>query len=72
MHSVAHGLDKDSDTANWIISIATLPFSDVFATGSKDGFVRVWKCENQKFTQLFEIPVVILLKIKTYLYFRIN
>jgi ribosomal RNA-processing protein 9 len=54
----AHGSDERSDTANWIISVATLPFSDVFASGSNDGFVRVWKIENDKFKQVLEIPQV--------------
>ncbi|CAD5116412.1 DgyrCDS5303 [Dimorphilus gyrociliatus] len=29
---------------NWITSIAALSFSDLIASGSKDGFIRLWKC----------------------------
>ncbi|KAK9765008.1 pre-rRNA processing protein [Basidiobolus ranarum] len=39
----AHGIDELSQTPRWITSIASLKYSDVFATGSWDGHIRLWK-----------------------------
>ncbi|RYG64469.1 hypothetical protein EON64_13930 [archaeon] len=38
--SCAHG--KEAATDRWVTSLATLRSSDVFASGSHDGFVRIW------------------------------
>ncbi|KAK9883301.1 hypothetical protein WA026_001482 [Henosepilachna vigintioctopunctata] len=56
----AHGIDPTNGQANWICSIATLTNTDLFATGSCNGFVKLWKLgENFRSAQfLFEIPVV--------------
>lgn len=32
----------------WITALKAIPFSDVFVTGSWDGYVRVWKISNDK------------------------
>ncbi|XP_065909895.1 U3 small nucleolar RNA-interacting protein 2-like [Dysidea avara] len=43
----------------WVTAIATLPYTDLIASGSSDGFVRLWKC-GEKFKHLqylFSIPV---------------
>ncbi|XP_053214493.1 U3 small nucleolar RNA-interacting protein 2-like isoform X2 [Panonychus citri] len=55
---LAHG--EESSTANWIVSLATAVNTDLFATGSKDGHIRVWQCAPgfTKFELIFTIPVV--------------
>lgn len=47
---LAHGLvEHHSETEGtvsnprWIVSLACLPYSDVFASGSWDGTIRLWK-----------------------------
>lgn len=43
----------------WISCIASLPYSDVFATGSCGGFVRLWKVDNgRSFSAIKDIPLV--------------
>jgi len=37
-------LVPNAHSGKWISSVAALPFTDVLASGSSDGFVRVWKC----------------------------
>ncbi|VDK87537.1 unnamed protein product, partial [Onchocerca ochengi] len=38
----AHGRGAD-DQANWIVSVAARRYTDLIASGSCDGFVRLWK-----------------------------
>lgn len=46
-------------SGQWISAIAALPYSDLVASGSCDGFVRLWKVKNQSsFELIHEIPVV--------------
>lgn len=54
----AHG-KSSTGVANWISSIATLVNSDLIASGSCDGFIRVWKLEKayREIKLKFEIPV---------------
>lgn len=33
-------------TCNWITALAVCPNSDMFATGSGDGFIRIWQLET--------------------------
>ncbi|KAJ3331683.1 pre-rRNA processing protein [Blyttiomyces sp. JEL0837] len=49
-----------SNVCRWIVSLATLRYSDIFASGSCDGFVRLWKLSGDKksFTPLNKIPMV--------------
>jgi ribosomal RNA-processing protein 9 len=35
-------------TPRWITSLKTIPYSDVFFSGSWDGFVRVWRLSDDK------------------------
>ncbi|KAI8388884.1 WD40-repeat-containing domain protein [Radiomyces spectabilis] len=75
--SAAHGLNTthsesegDIDTPYWITALACIRYSDVFVSGSWDGFVRVWKlaADNKSFQQIAQIPVqgvVNSLQIKT-------
>lgn len=44
----AHGLDKEGN-GRWIASVAALPFTDLVASGSSDGKLKLWKVsENYK------------------------
>lgn len=54
----AHGVGSNGES-NWISAIATLLNTDVIASGSCDGFVRVWKLvgSNKEIKPMFEIPV---------------
>ena len=54
----AHGVDS-SGIPNWISALTTLKNSDIFASGSNDGFIRIWKAEFSKFgiTPLLTIPM---------------
>ncbi|KAK9703116.1 pre-rRNA processing protein [Basidiobolus ranarum] len=56
---VAHGIDELSQTPRWITSIASLKYSDVFATGSWDGQIRLWKLGGnlRNFAPLATIPM---------------
>lgn len=51
----AHG----SESSSWICSLAAIPHSDLFASGSNDGFIRLWKLSPTKksFSPLFSIPM---------------
>ncbi|CAG9786332.1 unnamed protein product [Diatraea saccharalis] len=53
----AHG--SENDTPRWITSIATLLNSDVFASGSYDNNIKLWKVGDayRKITPLFSIAV---------------
>ncbi|XP_058822318.1 U3 small nucleolar RNA-interacting protein 2 [Topomyia yanbarensis] len=55
---LAHGKTANGE-ANWISSIAALLNTDVIASGSCDGFVRIWKLvgAGKKIEPLMEIPV---------------
>jgi len=52
----AHGAPHSQD---WVTAVAALHHSNLLASGSKDGFVKLWKCgENFKSLKLlFEVPV---------------
>lgn len=60
LHTIysAHGTDPFSAEANWITCIGTLINTEIFATGSCDGAVRLWKCgDSFKSAELhLEIP----------------
>ncbi|XP_062537695.1 U3 small nucleolar RNA-interacting protein 2 [Armigeres subalbatus] len=60
MHTVplAHGKTTNGE-ANWITAIASLLNTDVIASGSCDGFVRVWRLvgAGKTIEPLMEIPV---------------
>nr|ACO12870.1 U3 small nucleolar RNA-interacting protein 2 [Lepeophtheirus salmonis] len=53
----AHGLDSINQQPMWISSIATLPQSDLIASGSRDGFIRLWRC-TANFRGLKEIQAI--------------
>lgn len=58
VQKLAHGTSS-TGVANWISSIATLTNTDLVASGSSDGFIRVWKLEKsfREIKLKFEIPV---------------
>jgi len=46
-------------TPNWISAITAIPYSDVFATGSNDGTIKLWKVvNNEEFHHIKDIPMV--------------
>lgn len=55
---LAHG-KSSTGTPNWISAIATLVNTDLVASGSCDGFIRVWKLEKnfREIKLKLEIPV---------------
>jgi len=55
----AHGLENGLKSENWISAVAAHQYSDLVASGSKDGFVRLWKCSNgfKTLEPLFTVPV---------------
>jgi len=55
----AHNDEKESANPRWITSVAALSNSDLVATGSSNGFVRLWKCSDKfnKVSELYSIPV---------------
>lgn len=58
MVPLVHGKSSNG-VANWISAIATLLNSDLIASGSCDGHIRIWKLsENgRKLKEMFTIPV---------------
>lgn len=54
---LAHGQSVNGE-ANWITAIATLINSDLVASGSNDGFIRLWSIEGfRRLRQVVQIPV---------------
>lgn len=55
---LAHGR-TDKGHPNWISSITTLLNTDLVASGSCDGFLRIWRLEQNftKITELFHVPI---------------
>lgn len=50
---------EETGDANGILSMSAVPFTDLFATGSTDGMLRVWKAEKNftGISSLGQIPV---------------
>lgn len=51
---LAHGINEHASetegvigTARWITALATLPYGDVFASGSWDGQIRLWRIDER-------------------------
>ena len=53
----AHGSDPVNNDPRWISAIATMQNTDLIASGSSDGVVRLWKC-REKFRVLEEIAAL--------------
>ncbi|KAF0362034.1 WD40 repeat-like protein [Gigaspora margarita] len=67
VHNIAHGLQTyDSESEGplknpyWITSLATVKYSDLFASGSYDGNIRLWKLIDniRSFVPLTEISLI--------------
>ncbi|XP_069672562.1 U3 small nucleolar RNA-interacting protein 2 [Periplaneta americana] len=56
----AHGVSAENEQPKWISSIAALVNTDLVASGSHDGHVRLWKCDKgfRSLTPIVDIPVV--------------
>lgn len=56
----AHGVSTQNKEPNWISSIATLTNTDLIASGSQDGYIKLWKCDGgfRSISPLLNIPVV--------------
>jgi ribosomal RNA-processing protein 9 len=51
----AHGKETENGQGRWIVSVAALPYSDLVASGSSDGKLKLWKVgENYKSLVLVE------------------
>ncbi|KAG8042091.1 hypothetical protein G9C98_000082 [Cotesia typhae] len=55
----AHGVDTTNGEPMWITSIAALFNTDLVASGSRDGNVKLWHCEEsfKSFKLLFEVKI---------------
>jgi WD40 repeat protein len=47
-HQASHGLDDSGISPKWVCSLAALKMTDVFASGSYDGVVRLWQADTEK------------------------
>jgi ribosomal RNA-processing protein 9 len=64
--AVAHGYHRTEtqtegtiQSPRWITSLACLPYGDVFASGSWDGQIRLWRLSSslRTFSFLYQVPV---------------
>lgn len=55
----AHGRDESNNQSMWISSIATLLNTDLVASGSRNGVIRLWQCNDsfRALNPLFEIQL---------------
>ncbi|XP_076276452.1 U3 small nuclear riboprotein factor 55K [Lasioglossum baleicum] len=56
----AHGTDEMNNQPMWISSITALLNTDLVASGSRDGSIKLWKCSDsfRSLNPLFEIQLV--------------
>ena len=56
----AHGIAVQNEEPNWISSIATLTNTDLVASGSQDGHIKLWKCDSgfRSLSPVMNIPVI--------------
>lgn len=40
--------ERQRPLARWVTALQAIPFSDIFVSGSWDGYVRIWKVSNDK------------------------
>lgn len=55
----AHGIDEVNLQSNWLTSVATLMNTDLVASGSYNGAIKLWKCSDnfRKLVSIFDISV---------------
>ncbi|OMH79007.1 U3 small nucleolar RNA-interacting protein 2 [Zancudomyces culisetae] len=54
------GSDSDGYLPNWISSLCAIPLTDLFVSGSNDGYLRLWKINSNKllgFSLVNVIPI---------------
>lgn len=59
----AHGIEGSSiGMCRWINALATVPFTDLFCSGSGDSMIKLWSIAESKksFSLLLNIPMVLL------------
>ncbi|PSN50565.1 hypothetical protein C0J52_14763 [Blattella germanica] len=56
----AHGVSTENEEPNWISSITALTNTDLVASGSQDGYIKLWKCSAafRALETILSIPVV--------------
>ncbi len=54
----AHGVDSSSGAPNWVSAVTCLPMSDLVASGSCDGQIRLWQCGEhfRRLSPLLTVP----------------
>lgn len=57
--AAAHGQQAEGAGANWVSSVASIKMSNIVATGSNDGFVRLWNAnaEERVLAPVVEVPM---------------
>jgi ribosomal RNA-processing protein 9 len=58
-HGAAHGFENDTN-ARWVVSLAAIKMSDVVASGSYDGYVRLWRADahgSRRIEEIGALPV---------------
>ncbi|CAH1118810.1 unnamed protein product [Phaedon cochleariae] len=55
----AHGIDPSNQQPYWISALAALTNADLAVSGSQDGFIRLWKLENnfKACKMILKVPV---------------
>lgn len=55
----AHVRTEDTQGEGWITAVASIPYTDLVASGSSDGVIRIWRCEKSfhAILKIHEIPV---------------
>ncbi|KAI8984324.1 WD40-repeat-containing domain protein [Mycotypha africana] len=59
LNTVASESEGDINTPYWITALASLKFSDLFVSGSWDGYIRLYKLaqDNRSFKEIGKLPV---------------
>lgn len=59
LYSISEAHGSDNDVPRWITSLTTLLNSDLFASGSYDNYIRLWKIYDsyKKFEAIFNVEI---------------
>jgi len=57
-YAITHGMG--SSAPNWVTALAVIKNTDLIASGSSDGLIRLWKCSQgfKKLEPIVDIPVI--------------